>query len=39
VVVWARREDAKACEAELRERFPETDVMPLGVAAEGAGQV
>lgn len=39
VVVWARRDDAKACEAELRQRFPEADVMPLRVAAQGAGRV
>ena len=39
VIVWARREEAEGCAAELRERFPETDVMPFGVAAEGAGQV
>jgi homoserine kinase len=34
VIVWA--DDADACAAELRERFPDEDVLPLRVVAEGA---
>ena len=36
VVVWARPEAATGCAAELAERFPETQVLPLTVAADGA---
>jgi homoserine kinase len=34
VIVWA--EDATACSAELERRFPDEQVLPLRVAAEGA---
>lgn len=34
VIVWA--EDAEACAAELADRFPDEEVLPLRVAAEGA---
>jgi hypothetical protein len=37
VIVWARHEDAHACSAELGERFPDVDVLPLPVAGSGAG--
>ena len=36
VVVWAEREAAASCAAELEERFPEAEVLQLAVAAEGA---
>jgi homoserine kinase len=38
VIVWARRESATACAAELTERFPETDVLHLSISPTGAGQ-
>jgi homoserine kinase len=34
VIVWA--EDADACAAELAERFPDGEVLPLPIVAEGA---
>jgi hypothetical protein len=34
VIVWAG--DAEACAAELAERFPGEEVLPLRVVAEGA---
>jgi homoserine kinase len=34
VIVWA--DDADACADELRERFPDEEVLPLRVVAEGA---
>jgi len=34
VIVWA--EDAEACAAELAERFPAEEVLPLSIVAEGA---
>jgi homoserine kinase len=34
VIVWA--EDAAACAAELEQRYPDTEVLPLSVSAEGA---
>jgi homoserine kinase len=34
VIVWA--DDADACANELRERFPDEEVLPLRVVAEGA---
>ena len=34
VIVWA--DDADACAAELAERFPDEEVLPLRVVAEGA---
>ena len=37
VIVWARHEDVHACSAELGERFPEVEVLPLPVAGSGAG--
>jgi homoserine kinase len=37
VIVWA--EDAKASAEELRARYPEARVLPLAVAAQGAGPV
>ena len=37
VIVWAQREERDRCTAELRERFPDTDVMPLAITPLGAG--
>lgn len=37
VIVWARPGSAEICADELRSRFPEERVLPLRVAAEGAG--
>ena len=37
VIVWVRHEDVHACLGELRERFPDVDVLPLPVAGAGAG--
>ena len=37
VIVWARKEDAEACAAELEDRFPEADVLGLAVSSAGAG--
>jgi hypothetical protein len=34
VIVWA--DDVDACVAELAERFPDEEVLTLGVVAEGA---
>jgi homoserine kinase len=36
VVVWSRPDRAEEVAAELAAEFPETSVLPLGVAAEGA---
>jgi homoserine kinase len=35
VIVWA--DDAAACATELEQRFPDDEVLPLRVSAEGAG--
>jgi homoserine kinase len=37
VIVWAERERADECSAELAERFPDAEVLPLAVSAAGAG--
>jgi homoserine kinase len=37
VIVWARREAADECAAELAERFPEAHVLRLAVSPAGAG--
>lgn len=37
VIVWARPDEADACAAELRERFPDTEVLPLAITPRGAG--
>jgi homoserine kinase len=37
VVVWARPDDADTCAAELAERFPDADVLPLSISPSGAG--
>ena len=37
VIVWARPDEAEACERELNERFPLEQVLSLEVAIEGAG--
>lgn len=37
VIVWARREDRDRCAADLRDRFPDTDVLPLAITPLGAG--
>jgi homoserine kinase len=39
VIIWARREAAAACAAELTERFPETNVLHLSISPIGAGQL
>jgi homoserine kinase len=39
VIVWARRDAAAVCAAELTERFPETDVLHLTISPTGAGQL
>lgn len=39
VIVWARREAAPACSAELTERFPDTEVLQLSISPTGAGQL
>jgi homoserine kinase len=39
VIVWARREAAAACVAELTERFPETDVLHLSISPTGASRL
>jgi homoserine kinase len=36
VIVWATAERVEDCAAELRSRYPHTDVVPLSVATEGA---
>lgn len=37
VIVWARRDAASACSAELAERFPDADVLQLSISPTGAG--
>jgi homoserine kinase len=37
VIVWARHDDVHACVAELRDRFPDVEVLALPVAGGGAG--
>ena len=37
VIVWAAPTSADACAAELRDRFPDTDVLPLAISPSGAG--
>jgi homoserine kinase len=37
VIVWARRDERDRCAAELRERFADTDVLPLDITPLGAG--
>lgn len=37
VIVWARPDAADACTAELTERFPDLDVLPLRITPTGAG--
>jgi homoserine kinase len=37
VIVWARRDAASACSAELTERFPDADVLQLSISPTGAG--
>jgi homoserine kinase len=39
VIVWAQREAASACVAELTERFPETDVLHLSISPTGASRL
>jgi homoserine kinase len=39
VLVWAEPGRADACAAELATRFPDADVLTLGVSAGGAGRV
>ena len=39
VIVWARKERVDEVVAELAERFPEHEVMPLSIATSGAGPV
>jgi homoserine kinase len=39
VIVWARREAATECVAELTERFPETDVLHLSISPTGASRL
>ena len=39
VIVWARPEGARACAAELTERFPDSDVLHLSISPTGAGQL
>ena len=39
VIVWARREAAATCTAELTERFPDADVLQLSISPTGAGQL
>jgi hypothetical protein len=39
VIVWAPRDTAAACAAELAKRFPETDVLHLTISPTGAGQL
>ena len=36
VIVWARRDAASACSAELAERFPDADVLQLSISPTGA---
>jgi homoserine kinase len=37
VIVWAVPDAATGCAAELAERFPDAEVLPLAVSAAGAG--
>jgi len=37
VIVWARDGQADSCEAELRRRFPDEQILPLTVSPTGAG--
>ena len=37
VIVWAAHDQVHACATELRERFPDVEVLPLPVAPAGAG--
>jgi homoserine kinase len=37
VIVWAREDEAETCRAELELRTPDAQVLPLAVAAVGAG--
>jgi homoserine kinase len=37
VIVWARKGQADSCAAELRQRFPDEQVLPLTVTPTGAG--
>ena len=39
VIVWAARESAARCAAELAERFPDADVLQLSISPTGAGQL
>ena len=39
VIVWARSGRAESCAEELRSRFPDEHVLPLRIAATGAGIV
>jgi homoserine kinase len=39
VIVWAAHEAVAACATELAERFPAVEVLPLSVAATGAGAI
>jgi homoserine kinase len=39
VIVWARRDRVAAVAAELTERFPDADVLPLSISPTGAGQL
>ncbi len=39
VIVWARRESVTTAAAELTERFPDADVLPLSISPTGAGQL
>jgi homoserine kinase len=36
VIVWARHDDVHGCVTELRDRFPDVEVLPLPVAGGGA---
>jgi homoserine kinase len=39
VIVWARRESADACAAELTERFADADVLQLSISPTGASRL
>jgi homoserine kinase len=39
VIVWARREAAAACSAELAERFPAADILHLSISPTGASRL
>jgi homoserine kinase len=36
VIVWARNDQAEACAAELRQRFPQEQILPLTISPTGA---